>query len=154
MEEEEDDFFSLFQKSLKNHYPLVSFRYTLLLSLNISLINKPNKIMNPVSISKYIFTLAGNNTDSSLTSLLTSHLKLNAVYWAQTALFILDAPNLPIPDVLTFLSSCYHAKSGGYGGNHGHDPHLMYTLSAIQVLANIDRLDLVNPKTIDCKLPN
>jgi geranylgeranyl transferase type-2 subunit beta len=107
--------------------------------------------MNPDSIAKYIHSLGSSNSHSSLSSLLTSHLKLNAVYWAHTALQILSVENLPSAEVIVFLESCYSPSTGGYGGNKGHDPHLMYTLSAIQVLANIDRLDLVNAKTIDCK---
>ncbi|XP_039173235.1 geranylgeranyl transferase type-2 subunit beta 2-like [Eucalyptus grandis] len=33
---------------------------------------------------------------------------------------------------------------GGFGGNIGHDPHLLYTLSAVQVLALFDKLHVLD----------
>ena len=39
---------------------------------------------------------------------------------------------------LTFCFSCWWSR---FGGNNGHDPHLLYTLSAIQILALCDELD-------------
>lgn len=42
---------------------------------------------------------------------------------------------------------------GGFGGNVDHDPHLLFTLSAIQILklfGALDRLDV--PVTVECTL--
>ncbi len=36
-------------------------------------------------------------------------------------------------EMVQFVLDCRHS-SGGFGGNVSHDPHLLYTLSAIQVL--------------------
>ncbi len=36
-------------------------------------------------------------------------------------------------EVLEFVQSCYHPSCGGYGPAVNHDPHLLYTLSAVQV---------------------
>lgn len=45
----------------------------------------------------------------------------------------------------------YHA--GGFGGNNGHDPHLLYTLSAIQVLALFNKIDALDiDKVSNCIL--
>lgn len=33
---------------------------------------------------------------------------------------------------------------GGFGGSPRHDPHLLYTTSAVQILALYDRLDAIN----------
>lgn len=38
--------------------------------------------------------------------------------------------------------------AGGFGGNHQHDPHILYTLSAVQILALFDRLDAVDADKI------
>ena len=38
---------------------------------------------------------------------------------------------------------CQHS-CGGFGGSERHDAHLLYTLSAIQVLALYDKLHLIN----------
>ena len=34
--------------------------------------------------------------------------------------------------------------SGGFGGNKNHDPHLLYTLSAVQVLVQLNALDRID----------
>lgn len=45
---------------------------------------------------------------------------------------------------------CY---AGGFAGNIGHDPHILYTLSAVQVLALFDNLDVLDvDKVSNCIL--
>lgn len=39
-----------------------------------------------------------------------------------------------------FFISCLHR----FGGNEGHDPHILYTLSALQVMALLGELDRVD----------
>ena len=47
------------------------------------------------------------------------------------------------------LISC----AGGFGGNIGHDPHILYTLSAVQVLALFDKLNVLDiDKVTNCIL--
>ncbi len=43
---------------------------------------------------------------------------------------------------------CLQAEGGGFGGSERHDPHLLYTLSAVQVLALYDRLHEVDADRI------
>ena len=38
--------------------------------------------------------------------------------------------------------------AGGFGGNIGHDPHILYTLSAVQVLALFDKVDVLDIEKI------
>lgn len=46
------------------------------------------------------------------------------------------------------------SSAGGFGGNIGHDPHLLYTLSAVQVLALFGKLDVLDvEKVANCILP-
>ena len=49
-----------------------------------------------------------------------------------------DAHRGPIVD---WVFDCYDSAHGGFGGNVGHDAHLLYTLSALQILAMAGRLD-------------
>ncbi len=76
----------------------------------------------------------------------TEHLKLNAVYWGVTALDLMGC----VPEgaererLLQFVVSCAAPDDSSYGGNVGHDPHLLYTLSAIQLLVLFERLDLMD----------
>lgn len=39
------------------------------------------------------------------------------------------------------IVACRH-PSGGYAAAPGHDPHVLYTLSAVQILVSLDRLKL------------
>jgi prenyltransferase beta subunit len=43
--------------------------------------------------------------------------------------------------------------AGGFGGNIGHDPHILYTLSAVQILALFDKLNVLDvDKVTNCIL--
>ncbi|KAI9827589.1 MAG: hypothetical protein M1826_006251 [Phylliscum demangeonii] len=76
----------------------------------------------------------------------TEHLRLSGLYWALTALHLLDhADALPRDGIIAFVLSCQHA-SGGFGAAPGHDPHMLYTVSAIQILATIDALHVLDEK--------
>ncbi len=46
-------------------------------------------------------------------------------------------------EIVRWVLECRHA-GGGFGGSPRHDPHLLYTLSALQILALYDRLDAIN----------
>lgn len=71
---------------------------------------------------------------------LTEHLRLSGLYWGLTAAHLLNYPDaLPRPDVINFVLSCLHAN-GGFGAAPGHDPHMLYTVSAVQILAMLDAL--------------
>lgn len=72
---------------------------------------------------------------------LTEHLRLNGVYWGLTALHLLGQPDaLPRSDTIKFVLQCQN-KDGGFGAAPGHDSHMLYTTSAIQILATINALD-------------
>ncbi|KAH0907478.1 hypothetical protein HID58_039305 [Brassica napus] len=38
----------------------------------------------------------------------------------------------------------FFLPAGGFAGNTGHDPHVLYTLSAVQILALFDKLDILD----------
>ena len=66
---------------------------------------------------------------------------MNGVYWGLTALHLLGHPEaLPREDTIKLVLSC-QGENGGFGAAPGHDPHMLYTTSAIQILVTIDALD-------------
>lgn len=66
---------------------------------------------------------------------------MNGVYWGLTALHLLGSPDgLPRDETISFVLSCQH-ETGGFGAAPGHDPHMLYTVSAVQILATVDALD-------------
>ena len=38
------------------------------------------------------------------------------------------------------MLSCQH-ENGGFGAAPGHDPHMLYTVSAVQIFVTIDAVD-------------
>jgi geranylgeranyl transferase type-2 subunit beta len=92
---------------------------------------------------------------TSFEGAITEHLKMSGVYWALTGLSLLrskdkvdDIMGVTKPlsregsssSIVDWIFQCYDTKSCGFGGNIGQDGHLLYTLSALQILALADRL--------------
>ncbi|KAL9095590.1 MAG: hypothetical protein Q9165_002022 [Trypethelium subeluteriae] len=72
---------------------------------------------------------------------LTEHLRVSGIYWGLTALHLLGHPDaLPRNDLLKYIISCF-CDDGGFGAAPGHDSHMLYTLSAVQVLVTLDALE-------------
>ncbi|KAF4213325.1 hypothetical protein CNMCM8980_002196 [Aspergillus fumigatiaffinis] len=72
---------------------------------------------------------------------LTEHLRLNGVYWGLTALHLLGFPeSLPREETINFVLSCQR-ENGGFGAAPGHDAHMLYTVSAVQILVTLDAVD-------------
>lgn len=40
---------------------------------------------------------------------------------------------MPKDEIIEFIASCQNRESGGISASIGHDPHILYTLSAVQV---------------------
>jgi geranylgeranyl transferase type-2 subunit beta len=65
---------------------------------------------------------------------------MSGVYWGLSTLALLQQlQSVPAEPILQFVNACKDSSSGGYSGNIGHDPHLLYTLSAVQILLLIDQ---------------
>eukprot|EP01112_Ceratiomyxa_fruticulosa_P012047 TRINITY_DN3317_c0_g1_i2.p1 TRINITY_DN3317_c0_g1~~TRINITY_DN3317_c0_g1_i2.p1 ORF type:complete len:334 (+),score=56.00 TRINITY_DN3317_c0_g1_i2:331-1332(+) len=81
----------------------------------------------------------------------TEHLRMSGIYWGMGALYILSSiDKLDKKEIIPWILKCEHSE-GGFGGNIGHDPHLLYTLSALQILAEFDSLDLMQHKEATIK---
>ncbi|KIY50840.1 terpenoid cyclases/Protein prenyltransferase [Fistulina hepatica ATCC 64428] len=101
-----------------------------------------SELLIPLHVS-YIRSL-GENTDD-LSYHYSAHLRVNAIYWALTALCIMDHKDALDRDALiAFVTSCWDDEAGGFGAHPGHDAHLLATLSAIQILVTLDALERIN----------
>lgn len=61
------------------------------------------------------------------------HLRLNALYWGLVSLDLLgELHQQEVDKNKAFVKSCWNSD-GGFGGSPGHDSHLLFTLSAIQI---------------------
>ena len=113
--------------------------------------------------SKYISTLPKILANpESYEGAMSSHLRLNGIYWAIAGFSLLHSPSDvksllklssdddnnesdgDVSHIASFVMKCYNNKTGGFSGNIGHDTHLLYTLSAIQILAITDELYLLD----------
>jgi geranylgeranyl transferase type-2 subunit beta len=80
----------------------------------------------------------------------TEHLRMSGMYWGLCGLDMMDSIHQmdeEKPELIAWVKQCQH-KNGGFGGNVGHDPHLLYTLSAVQILAILDALHEIDTNTV------
>ena len=75
---------------------------------------------------------------------MTEHLRMSGIYWGLTALDLMgNLDRVDKIEILDFIKQCQHS-SGGISASVYHDPHILYTLSAIQILCLFDALDAIN----------
>ncbi|KAK2750180.1 hypothetical protein FQN57_004676 [Myotisia sp. PD_48] len=93
-------------------------------------------------VQKHVYYIKALDTRrDELEYWLSEHLRLNGVYWGLTALHLLGHPDaLPRDETIDFVLSCQH-DSGGFGAAPGHDAHMLYTVSAVQILVTLDAVD-------------
>lgn len=64
---------------------------------------------------------------------MTEYLRMSGIYWGLTAMDLLGGlDRMNRQEVLDFVRQCQH-ECGGVSASVGHDPHLLYTFSAVQV---------------------
>ncbi|RLU17523.1 hypothetical protein DMN91_009758 [Ooceraea biroi] len=74
----------------------------------------------------------------------TEHIKMSGIYWGLTALDLMGAlERANKEDMLEFIGRCQN-ESGGISASLQHDPHLLYTLSAVQILCMYNALDVID----------
>ncbi|CAN6458098.1 unnamed protein product [Victoria cruziana] len=101
--------------------------------------------MGKLEIEKHVqYILSVEKRKDEFESLVMEHLRMNGAYWGLTALDLLGRlGDVDQEAIISWVLKCQH-ECGGFAGNIGHDPHILYTLSAVQILALFDRLDVVD----------
>ena len=65
---------------------------------------------------------------------MTEFLRMSGIYWGVTAIDLLDElSKLDKTSIIDFIKKCFCTTTGGFSACENHDPHILYTLSAIQV---------------------
>lgn len=65
---------------------------------------------------------------------MTEFLRMSGIYWGTACLDIMGhLDKLDKKSIIEFIKQCQDETSGGISACDGHDPHLLYTLSAVQV---------------------
>jgi geranylgeranyl transferase type-2 subunit beta len=91
-----------------------------------------------------------SNDKESFEYVVTQHLRMSGVYWGLTAMCVLGCDikkEMNSDYIVEWVMSCQH-ESGGFGGNNDHDAHILYTLSALQILALCNELDRIDKDLI------
>ncbi|KAG5040939.1 hypothetical protein JHK82_013048 [Glycine max] len=111
--------------------------------------------MGELATEKHVrYILSVEKRKDNFESVVMEHLRMNGAYWGLTTLDLLGKLHtVDVDEVVSWLMSCQH-DSGGFGGNVEHDPHILYTLSAVQVLSLFDKLDVIDVDKIlsACKM--
>lgn len=69
----------------------------------------------------------------------SEYLRMSGVYWGATAMALLGRlGEMDREGILDEVAACQVAGSGGFAASPGHDPHLLYTLSAVQLVLLLD----------------
>lgn len=83
---------------------------------------------------------------------MSEYLRMSGVYWGLTAMDLLgQLHRMNKEEILAFIKSCQH-ECGGISASIGHDPHLLYTLSAVQVKL-MSKQPFVCDDFNDCRYP-
>lgn len=62
---------------------------------------------------------------------------MNGIYWGLTVMDLMSAlDRMDRAEVVAFVRQCQQ-PNGGIGASINHDPHMLTTLSAIQVIGSI-----------------
>lgn len=65
---------------------------------------------------------------------MTEFLRMSGIYWGVTALDLMgEVAKIDKESIIEFIKKCQNPLSGGVSPCEGHDPHILYTLSAVQV---------------------
>ncbi|CAL5362752.1 unnamed protein product [Camellia sinensis] len=101
--------------------------------------------MGELEVEKHAnYILSVEKKKDDFESVVMEHLRINGAYWGLSTLDLLGKiDEVNSEEVVSWVMMCQH-ESGGFGGNIGHDPHLLYTLSAIQVLALFDKTNILD----------
>eukprot|EP00041_Stephanoeca_diplocostata_P013251 m.232132 g.232132 ORF g.232132 m.232132 type:complete len:335 (+) comp19270_c0_seq1:139-1143(+) len=71
---------------------------------------------------------------------MSEYLRMSGLYWCLTAMDLLHhREDMQLEEIAKWVESCRH-PDGGYSSSPDLDPHMLYTLSAVQVLVSLDRL--------------
>uniref|UniRef100_A0A3B3SBZ3 Geranylgeranyl transferase type-2 subunit beta n=1 Tax=Paramormyrops kingsleyae TaxID=1676925 RepID=A0A3B3SBZ3_9TELE len=75
---------------------------------------------------------------------LSEYLRMSGIYWGLTVMDLMgQLHRMNKDEIIEFVRSCQH-ECGGISASLGHDPHLLYTLSAVQILTLYDSVSVLD----------
>mmetsp|Transcript_21057 Transcript_21057/g.41306 ORF Transcript_21057/g.41306 Transcript_21057/m.41306 type:complete len:364 (-) Transcript_21057:421-1512(-) len=84
-------------------------------------------------------------TKNTLEMLSIEHIRVQGIFWAFGSLQILESEDkVNCEEIVNWVLKCQDPKTGGFGGNVGHDTNIINTQFAIYVLAQCKSLDKID----------
>ncbi|GAA6076786.1 geranylgeranyl transferase type-2 subunit beta isoform X1, partial [Tachysurus ichikawai] len=84
----------------------------------------------------YIAAYGSKKDDYEYT--LSEYLRMSGIYWGLTVMDLMSQLHrMNRDEIIDFIKASQH-ECGGISASVGHDPHLLYTLSAVQILTLYD----------------
>uniref|UniRef100_A0A672RJJ7 Geranylgeranyl transferase type II subunit beta n=1 Tax=Sinocyclocheilus grahami TaxID=75366 RepID=A0A672RJJ7_SINGR len=96
----------------------------------------------------YIAVYGSKKDDYEYT--LSEYLRMSGIYWGLTVMDLMgQLSRMNREEIIEFIKSCQH-DCGGISASIAHDPHLLYTLSAVQILSLYDSINVIDvDKVVD-----
>ncbi|CAD7682529.1 unnamed protein product [Nyctereutes procyonoides] len=80
---------------------------------------------------------------------MSEYLRMSGIYWGLTVMDLMgQLHRMNREEILTFIKSCQH-ECGGISASIRHDPHLLYTLRAAQILTLYDSIVIDVNKVVE-----
>lgn len=94
-------------------------------------------------LNKHIkFVLAYGSDKNEFEFCTTEYLRMSGMYWILTTLAVTKKlDQVDKKQFMEFILECIDEKTGGIGACVNHDPHILYTLSAVQIACILDAVD-------------
>eukprot|EP00249_Psilotum_nudum_P008622 c21410_g1_i2 orf=289-1230(+) len=104
--------------------------------------------MGELQIERHVEYIKSLDKKKDFDSLIMEHLRMNGAYWGLTAMDLMGKlGEIDEERVISWVLQCQH-DCGGFSGNIDHDPHILYTLSAVQLLVLYDKLDVIDAEKV------
>ncbi|XP_057664892.1 geranylgeranyl transferase type-2 subunit beta [Diorhabda carinulata] len=75
---------------------------------------------------------------------MTDYLRVSGMYWGLTALEFMHARPPNKKEISEYIKKCQDPESGGISACINHDPHILHTLSAVQILCIYNNLKAID----------
>ncbi|KAJ1667638.1 Rab geranylgeranyltransferase [Coemansia sp. RSA 1813] len=107
--------------------------------------NKKEGIFGGLYVDKHVeYVKSLDKRHDEIEYWMTEHLRISGIYWGLVALHLLGREDsLDRDQIIAYVKKCQNAD-GGFGGHIAHDSHLLYTMSAVQILVMYDALDQID----------
>ena len=76
---------------------------------------------------------------------MSEFLRMNGLYWGVAVMDLMNSlDSMDKEKIVKFVVDCQDPETGGFRPVEEHDPHILNTLSAVQIMVMLDTVDKIN----------